>query len=44
MLAKHDENYLPAEVAEALKRQGLWQHGGEGGAAMPAATEGSTGY
>ena len=25
VLAKHDENYVPAEVAEALERQGLWQ-------------------
>ena len=27
VLAKHDENYVPAEVAEALKRQGRWQGG-----------------
>jgi cytochrome c-type biogenesis protein CcmE len=25
ILAKHDENYMPKEVAEALKRQGHWQ-------------------
>lgn len=25
VLAKHDENYVPAEVAEALERQGLWK-------------------
>lgn len=25
VLAKHDENYMPKEVAEALKRQGVWQ-------------------
>ncbi len=25
ILAKHDENYMPAEVAEALKEQGHWQ-------------------
>ena len=30
VLARHDENYMPPEVAEALKRQGVWQHGGEG--------------
>lgn len=24
VLAKHDENYMPAEVAEALKAQGHW--------------------
>ena len=25
VLAKHDENYMPAEVAEALKASGKWQ-------------------
>ena len=25
VLAKHDENYMPPEVAEALKKQGVWQ-------------------
>lgn len=25
VLAKHDENYMPKEVAEALKAQGHWQ-------------------
>ena len=25
VLARHDENYMPAEVAEALKRAGRWQ-------------------
>lgn len=25
VLAKHDENYVPKEVAEALKEQGHWQ-------------------
>lgn len=29
VLAKHDENYMPAEVAEALKKSGQWQ--GDGG-------------
>ena len=29
VLAKHDENYMPREVAEALKAQGVWQGGGE---------------
>lgn len=28
VLAKHDENYIPAEVVEALKKSGQWQ--GEG--------------
>ena len=27
VLAKHDENYMPPEVAKALKEQGLWQQG-----------------
>ncbi|MFT0891122.1 cytochrome c maturation protein CcmE [Pseudochelatococcus sp. G4_1912] len=26
ILAKHDENYMPREVADALKEKGLWQH------------------
>ena len=25
VLAKHDENYMPAEVADTLRQQGLWQ-------------------
>jgi cytochrome c-type biogenesis protein CcmE len=25
ILAKHDERYMPKEVVEALKKQGLWQ-------------------
>jgi len=28
ILAKHDENYMPPEVAEALKKTGKWK--GEG--------------
>jgi cytochrome c-type biogenesis protein CcmE len=28
VLAKHDENYMPREVVEALKAQGRWQEGG----------------
>ncbi|MCR9255565.1 MAG: cytochrome c maturation protein CcmE [Alphaproteobacteria bacterium] len=27
VLAKHDENYMPKEVADALKEQGVWQEG-----------------
>lgn len=27
VLAKHDENYMPKEVADALKEQGRWQEG-----------------
>lgn len=28
VLAKHDERYMPRDVADALKKQGLWQDGG----------------
>jgi cytochrome c-type biogenesis protein CcmE len=28
VLAKHDENYMPREVADALKARGVWQEGG----------------
>lgn len=27
VLAKHDENYMPKEVADALKKSGHWQNG-----------------
>ena len=27
VLAKHDENYMPPEVAKALKQQGVWNDG-----------------
>lgn len=27
VLAKHDENYMPPEVAKALKERGVWKHG-----------------
>ena len=27
VLAKHDENYIPKEVADALKDQGVWKEG-----------------
>ena len=29
VLAKHDENYMPREVADALKARGVWQEGGD---------------
>ena len=29
VLAKHDENYMPKDVADRLKEQGLWQHADE---------------
>ena len=36
VLAKHDETYMPADVAEALKRTGQWRP--EDGPPPPAAT------
>ena len=33
VLAKHDESYMPREVADALKAQGRWQEGGPSKAA-----------
>ena len=32
VLAKHDETYMPREVAEALKEQGRWRHAEDGAA------------
>ena len=29
VMAKHDENYMPPEVAEALKKSGQWKGDGE---------------
>ena len=37
VLAKHDEKYMPPEVADALKRSGHWQETGSP-AGKPAAT------
>jgi cytochrome c-type biogenesis protein CcmE len=31
VLAKHDENYMPKEVADALKEKGVWKPDEEGG-------------
>ncbi|WP_315804186.1 cytochrome c maturation protein CcmE [Bradyrhizobium sp. SZCCHNS3002] len=38
VLAKHDETYMPKEVADALKKQGHWKddYGKPGAAAKPA--------
>jgi cytochrome c-type biogenesis protein CcmE len=36
VLAKHDETYMPREVADALKEQGRWQ-GEAAGGGMPGA-------
>ena len=41
VLAKHDENYMPPEVAEALKRAGHWQD--DGAAAGETASGGRDG-
>ncbi|MGE4062327.1 MAG: cytochrome c maturation protein CcmE [Rhodospirillaceae bacterium] len=35
VLAKHDENYMPPEVADALKKSGRWKEGQP----LPAATD-----
>ena len=37
VLAKHDERYMPREVADALKKQGVWQ-----GGSSAASTQGAT--
>jgi cytochrome c-type biogenesis protein CcmE len=39
VLAKHDERYMPREVADALKKQGVWRE--EEGGAGPAAPAGA---
>jgi cytochrome c-type biogenesis protein CcmE len=36
VLAKHDETYMPREVADTLKKQGHWQPGAAGSPAAPA--------
>lgn len=33
VLARHDETYMPREVVDALKAQGVWQHDGSTAAA-----------
>lgn len=38
VLARHDENYMPAEVADALERAGVWRP--ESGQAPPAGSGG----
>src|SRR5712692_6342936 len=37
VLAKHDEKYMPPEVAEALKKAGRWREGGSLPAGSPVA-------
>lgn len=41
VLAKHDENYMPKEVADALKAQGLWDEDGATGSQGKAKADGS---
>jgi cytochrome c-type biogenesis protein CcmE len=38
VLAKHDETYMPKEVADALKKQGHWKDEYEQKSARPSAT------
>ena len=36
VLAKHDETYMPKEVVDEMKKQGVWKHGaGKPGPAAP---------
>ena len=37
VLAKHDETYMPKEVADALKKSGQWKPGAKGKGAAPGA-------
>ncbi|MDX2221607.1 MAG: cytochrome c maturation protein CcmE, partial [Rhodospirillaceae bacterium] len=37
VLAKHDENYMPREVADALKQAGHWQAENAGDATAASA-------
>lgn len=37
VLAKHDERYMPKEVVDALKAQGVWEEGQPGGPTPPTA-------
>ena len=39
VLAKHDETYMPREVADALKKQGVWKDGS--GASSPKTGDGA---
>jgi cytochrome c-type biogenesis protein CcmE len=39
VLAKHDENYMPPEVAAKLKEKGIWREGEATGAAGKVTTQ-----
>jgi cytochrome c-type biogenesis protein CcmE len=43
VLAKHDETYMPKEVADALKKQGHWKSNGYGLAGTTSAGAGDAG-
>ena len=42
ILAKHDENYMPREVADALKKSGRWKESGGTAATGNAPPTGNT--
>lgn len=44
VLARHDENYMPREVADSLKELGMWQHAGEGDGEPANGAASGTGY
>ncbi len=44
VLAKHDEKYMPREVADALKKRGLWEHASKQQNAAPTAAAASGSY
>lgn len=44
VLARHDENYMPREVADSLKELGMWQHAGESDAEPANGAATGTGY
>ena len=41
ILAKHDERYMPREVADALKKQGVWREGADAAQASEDSAVGS---
>ena len=42
VLAKHDENYMPKDVADALKKQGHWKDEYARDGAAPASVQGGS--
>jgi cytochrome c-type biogenesis protein CcmE len=43
ILAKHDENYMPREVADALKKTGRWKEGEAAGEATGSSSSAASG-